>query len=274
MSISIRTAILWLGISLIPWASGCGSHKFQEPKIPTETAPLTPVDGSEDAVLNPENPVDESTDEIKTPVLPPVVEDPIPVACSSLYAIPGTSNPFLAGMPSGTEIAYPRSVDRAPTNSPILIVPTDKACLEAGRSLYFRVEGTIAHGSNADQISDADGIAKAPMTHTLGSVHGISDIKAPINSLIGVFLDGGNISQRPVVETVLDFSSSELRDFRKLSPELGQIFFIGDGKDAKGKLQSFVVPQGAKELYLAIMDQYEWNNNLGKLTGGILWVKP
>jgi len=257
---------------------GCGSgHQFNEPSIPVETAPMAPAVG-EDAVIDIKPPVTDESGTVSTlptpdPVLP-VVKDPEPVACSTLYAIPGIANPFLAGMPDGTEIAYPASVDRAPVNSPVLVTPTDRQCFEAGRYLYFRVEGKIAHGSMSDQESDADGIPTAPLAHTLSSMHGISNIRAPINSLIGIFLDDKNPAQRPAPPAMLDFNTGNLRNFKTLAPELGQIFFIGDGKDDAGKLQGVTVPAGTTRLYLAIMDAYEWNNNLGKLSGGILWVKP
>jgi hypothetical protein len=256
---------------------GCGSsHQFNGPNVPVETAPIAQAEG-EDAAIDNTSPVSDENGSVSTippaPVVP-VVKDPEPVACSTLYAIPGIANPFLAGMPEGTEIAYPASVDRAPTNSPILVTPTDRQCFEAGRYLYFRVEGKIAHGTMSDQESDADGIPTSPGVHTLGSMHNISNINAPINSLVGIFLDDKTPSQRSVAPGTLDFGEAALRNFKTLAPQLGQIFFIGDGRDANGKLQGFTVPQGTTRLYLAIWDAYEWNNNLGQVSGGILWVKP
>ncbi|HYX31945.1 MAG: hypothetical protein M3Q07_23175 [Pseudobdellovibrionaceae bacterium] len=256
----------------------CGSgHQFREPSVPVETAPMARPSG-DDATVDTGSPVSDENGTVSnlptpSPVVP-VVKDPEPVACSTLYSIPGIANPFLAGMPSGTEIAYPASVDRAPANSPILVTPTDRQCFEAGRYLYFRVEGKIAHGTMTDQESDADGIPTAPGTHTLAGMNNLSNIKAPINSLIGIFLDDRTPEQRPASPATLDFNEGVGRNFKTLAPELGQIFFIGDGKDASGKLQGFTVPTGTTRLYLAIMDAYEWNNNLGKLSGGILWVKP
>jgi hypothetical protein len=255
---------------------GCGSgHQFKEPNVPVETAPYAQPE-TDDAVIDTGSPVTDETGTVSTVPAPavPVVKDPEPVACSTLYKIPGTANPFLAGMPDGTEIAYPASVDRAPVNSPVLVTPTDRQCFEPGRYLYFRVEGMIAHGDMDDQKSDADGLPTAPSTHTLDSVHKISNIKAPINSLIGIFLDDKTPEERSAPPATLDFNTGNQRDFKTLAPQIGQIFFIGDGKDSTGKLQGFTVPAGTTRLYLAIMDAYEWNNNLGHLSGGILWVKP
>lgn len=273
----MRTSQIMNKFSLVLWGSayfysGCGTgHKFNGPVAPAENTPIE----SDDAIVGdpPVSDVSGSVSVVPKPD-PIVVKDPEPIACSSLYAIPGIANPFLAGMPDGTQIAYPASVDRAPLNSPILITPDNRQCFEAGRYLYFRVEGKIAHGNNPDQESDADGIARTAGTHTLESLNGISDVRAPINSLIGIFLDDKTPDERPAAPAALDFGEASLRNFKTMAPQLGQIFFIGDGKDAAGKLQGFTVPSGTTRLYLAIMDEYEWNNNLGKLSGGILWVKP
>lgn len=277
MQTSQRIFKLFYGLAM-SLGFGCGSgHQFNEPSVPVESAPIAQP-SSDEAVIDTRPPVTDESGTVSTLPTPapvvPVVKDPEPVACSTLYSIPGIANPFLAGMPEGTEIAYPASVDRAPVNAPVLVTPTDRQCFEAGRYLYFRVEGKIAHGTMSDQESDADGIPTAPGTHTLASMNNLSNIKAPINSLIGIFLDDKTPTQRPVAPETLDFNEAHLRNFKIMAPKLGQIFFIGDGKDATGKLQAFTVPTGTTRLYLAIMDEYEWNNNLGKLSGGILWVKP
>ncbi len=280
-SLPMKHCKLLIFVGLITFSTSCGTgHQFRQPAVPTENTPI--AQESADSTLGGSNaPVTDTTTTITPPPLPTPApketptppKDPVPVACSTLYQIPGTANPFLAGMPDGTEIQYPSSVDRAPVNAPILVTPTDRQCFEAGRMLFFRVEGKIAHGAMSDQESDADGIATAPGAHTLGNLNGLASLKAPINSLIGVFLSEAP-NGRTVAPPSLDFSEPLNRNFKSLSPRLGQLFFIGDGKDAMGSLQGFVVPSGTTRLYLAIMDEYEWNNNLGKLSGGILWVKP
>ncbi|HET9237461.1 MAG TPA: hypothetical protein VFO10_09440 [Oligoflexus sp.] len=196
-------------------------------------------------------------------------------ACSSNYEILGTANPFLAGAPSGTELDYGRApLDAAPLNAPVSVQADDVKCFDAGRRLYFQVAGRIAYDAQPDIFTDADGQPNNTPSHTLGSVHGLSNITAPINSLVGVFLDNTPFASRAAAPEALDFSSVASRNFKTLTPKLGQIFFIGDGKDASGLLQAFVVPAGTTRLYLAIMDQYEWSNNQGQLSGTIQWVKP
>jgi hypothetical protein len=196
-------------------------------------------------------------------------------ACSSNYQILGTANPFLAGAPEGTQLDYGRApLDVAPLNAPVSVRADDTKCFDAGRRLYFQVAGTIAYDDKPDIFTDADGQADKTPSHTLGSVHGLSNITAPINSLVAVFLDDTSFASRTAAPEALDFSTAESRNFKTLTPKLGQIFFIGDGKDASGLLQAIVVPAGTTRLYLAIMDQYEWSNNKGQLSGTIQWVKP
>jgi hypothetical protein len=197
-------------------------------------------------------------------------------ACSSNYKIVATANPFLADAPLATEIDYGSNSpkDTVPLSAPVSVQADDKKCFAAGRQLYFQVSGTIAHDDQPEIFSDADGQPDQVTSHMIGGVHGLSNISAPINSLVGVFLDDTAFAARPLAPAPLDFSLSESRNFRILAPKIGQIFFIGDGKDAAGLLQSFVVPAGTTRLYLAIMDEYEWSNNQGQLSGTIQWVKP
>jgi hypothetical protein len=264
----------------------CGSHR-ENPPLPEEYFPDEQPQGEEESgirsedisVLNSVNlernrPVEGSTDTIiYTPAEEPK-KVPVLTDCTPQFQINSATNPFLAGMPNNTSIGYPNSTDRAPRNSPVQVMPTDAECLKAGQGLYFKVSGRIAFDGNAGQESNADGVANKVVRHTLGNVNRIAMTTAPINSLIGIFLDNTPPNQRQNTAPGLDFGSAEKRDFKTLTPALGQIFFIGDGKDSGGTMQAFVVPQGATRLYVAIMDEYEWNNNVGRLTVTTSWLKP
>jgi hypothetical protein len=196
-------------------------------------------------------------------------------ACSTNYQITGTANPFLAGAAEGSTLDYGRvPLDTVPANAPVSVQADDRKCFDAGRRLYFEVAGSIAYDDQPEVFSDADGQPGQVTSHTLGSVNGLSNITAPINSLVGVFLDDTPMESRPAAPAALDFGTVEARNFSTLAPQIGQVFFIGDGKDANGILQSFIVPAGTTRLYLAIMDEYEWSNNQGQLSGNIQWVKP
>ena len=58
-------------------------------------------------------------------------------------------------------------------------------------------------------------------------------------------------------------------DFTDLSPEIGQVFFIGDGRTSGGTLQNFHAPTGATRLYLGYADAL--NFGFPSSTPGSYW---
>ncbi|WP_141733600.1 hypothetical protein [Oligoflexus tunisiensis] len=275
-----------IGLCLLGATFGsCGSDR-ENPPLPEEFFPDESAESAAAEIrsenvsvlgsvtLEQNRPVDSSTDTIIYTPTEEVQKVPVLTNCTSQYQITASTNPFLAGMPNNSTINYPNSSDRVPRNAPIQLAPTDVQCMEPGRALYFKVDGRIAFDDGDNQESNADGIGTKVVQHTLGSVNRIAMAAAPINSLIGVFLDATPTNQRSATAPQLDFRSAEKRDFKMLAPALGQIFFIGDGKDSTGAMQAFMVPKGATRLYVAIMDEYEWNNNVGRLTVTATWLKP
>ena len=94
---------------------------------------------------------------------------------------------------------------------------------------------------------------------------GIAGINAPINSLVGVFLDNSQPGSTPAPAS-LDFSPGGLgTSFTTLSPALKQVFFIGDGftGNGTGSQQQFVIPAGATRFFLGTDDGFGWYNNVG-----------
>jgi hypothetical protein len=192
------------------------------------------------------------------------------MAGAAYYNVPGTSDLWLAGMPNGSNASYE---DFAPGQSPVLVTG-----ISAGQVLTFTVTGSVSNTPYASGLTpDGGGI----IWHDTHAENGISDIHAPINSLIGVFLDSTkpSLSAAP---TALDFSSISL-NFTTLSPELKQVFFIGNGSTGTGNVQTFIAPTGATRLYLGTMDGYQWWNNTGSfevqvnavpLPAGILLLGP
>ncbi|HKP04854.1 MAG TPA: hypothetical protein VJU77_15990 [Chthoniobacterales bacterium] len=85
---------------------------------------------------------------------------------------------------------------------------------------------------------------------------GISGFRASTSGcLVGVFL--GPAEPKAPAPKTLDFSSTgEGTAFPRLTPEIGQIFFIGDGLTGTktGNLQKFEVPPSATRLYLGLAD--------------------
>jgi hypothetical protein len=166
-----------------------------------------------------------------------------------------TANPFLSGMPRGTVASSPNphnNPDRAgtsrtsPGNSPFAVQGLGVA--ENSVYTFDSIAGTARHDPNL------------PYFQPDGEL--IADMKAPINALVGVFLDD-NASNTTPAPANLDFSTAQSRNFNKLEPKLKQIFWIGDGKNSGGQHQEFVAPEGATRLFLATWDFYEWNNNAG-----------
>lgn len=178
----------------------------------------------------------------------------IPNSSIVILTVPGTSNPWLAGMPEGTTAD---EGDVAPNQSPVLVGGIK---IVPGARLTFSANGGVAFGPGGP-LSPPDG-QSAFGRHRIGIEHGISDIQAPWNSLVGVFLDDSQPSSSPAPGP-LDFGSVNSRNYSTLSPQLKQVFFIGDGRNSTGGAQTVTIPPGATRLFLGTMDGYGWNNNPG-----------
>lgn len=90
----------------------------------------------------------------------------------------------------------------------------------------------------------------------LAPLDGISGYLGPQGPLVGVFLDGSipNGSSPP---PTIDFTSAGIGiDFLTLAPDLGQIFYIGDGVTSGGDFQSFEAPTGATRVFFGIPDGF------------------
>ena len=94
-------------------------------------------------------------------------------------------------------------------------------------------------------------------TSSLTALDGISGYIGTLGALAGVFLDDSIPSAGPA-PTTLDFSAAVDRDFLSLSPELNQVFFIGDGETSGGIAQEFVAPVGATRLFFGIPDGFSF----------------
>ena len=93
------------------------------------------------------------------------------------------------------------------------------------------------------------------------SFKGISGIKAQeVLPLVGVFLSD-ELPSEPAPPR-LDFT--EAHNFETLSPQIGQVFFIGDGltETDKGKKQIFYVPNTATRLFLGFAESLHLQSRL------------
>jgi hypothetical protein len=184
--------------------------------------------------------------------------------------VPGTSNPWLAGMPDGTQAI---SADSAPAHSPVLVTGLN---LSLGGALKFtNASGGVSHtGSCPSGCDPIDG--SSLFNHSGGAEHGISALRAPINALLGVFLgpDQPDLSPAPAG---LDFSPAPANiglNFATLSPLLKQVFFIGDGQTDAALVQQFDIPSGATRLSLGTHDGFGWFNNNGAITVDVDFAAP
>lgn len=175
--------------------------------------------------------------------------------------VPATANIWLAGMPDGTTA---RNGDVAPLQSPVEVVGLSFAT----GGLFFSVTGRTDHCTNGNcGYAGPDGdSAEAPVAHLGGAEHGIGNLFAPIDSLIGVFLGPGAPDGSDAPSAALDFRDAGARDFATLAPQLKQPFFIGDGRRSDATPQLFYVPAGATRLFLGTTDAYDWYTNVGSLS--------
>lgn len=90
----------------------------------------------------------------------------------------------------------------------------------------------------------------------IGSFGGISAFKSDgAGPLVGVFLGAG--IPAGLAPAALDFTGTGLgTDFLALSPLLGQVFFIGDGKTGGGLFHEFTAPAGATRVAFGIPDGF------------------
>ncbi len=177
--------------------------------------------------------------------------------------VPGWSDPWLAGMPDSSTASCwpPEGCDVAPYQSPQLV---EGLCVEPGEALTFQATGGVGHcGGCTLYPPDGSGeITNHNWDDDLGE-NGISDVIAPYDCLLGVFLDDAQPDQTHEPD-YLDFSTQESRDYLTLSPLLKQVFFIGDGLTSQGVRQHVVIPATATRLFLGTMDSTTWLNNVGE----------
>jgi hypothetical protein len=171
------------------------------------------------------------------------------------FNVPATANPYLAGMPRGTTA---RVGDAVPQQSPVFIDRT----LSHAVAVTFSAVGATQHtpacpphcnGPNGSEVT----------RHQGGAEHGLSDVVAPMSALLGVFLSDDQ-PDRSKPPRNLDFKAIQRE--QTVSPQLKQIFYIGDGRTRSGEPRRYLVPPKATRLYLGVMDGYEWNNNSGSFT--------
>jgi hypothetical protein len=169
--------------------------------------------------------------------------------------VPGTADPWLAGMPNGSTAS---SGDVAPAESPVRITGLNYA---GGGVLTFSVKGSVNY-AGAPPTDPPDGDVNYVIHHATAAENGMSDVVSPVDALMAVFLAvvPPNAIAAPAT---LDFSTPASRDYTTLSPLLQQVFFVGDGLTSTNVVQQIQIPVGATAFYLGTMDGFGWSNNSG-----------
>src|SRR6266704_3855668 len=120
--------------------------------------------------------------------------------------------------------------------------------------LFTNVTGGISLSSSLGVLNNADG--NTSFSTDISPFGGISGIRSDASGfLAGVFL--GPAEPMDPAPATLDFGASGLgTSFLSLSPQTGQLFFIGDGRTGTGSgaIQQFFVPPTATGLYLGFAD--------------------
>ena len=179
----------------------------------------------------------------------------------------GQSDPWLAGVPAGS--ASVSDGDVAPNQSPAMVTQ-----VTPGDTITFTNVTSNNGGVNHDPADAPDG----PNGNT-GQIHShndddpisepavqnnIGDVKAPIDSLVGLFLTDRTPNAVAAPTVVRDYSTQTARDqLATTDLQTQQPFFIGTGQTSGGATKTFKVPAGCTRLYLGIMDGHEWSNNAG-----------
>lgn len=191
-----------------------------------------------------------------------------PVSASTLI-VAGSANIFGAGHASA-----PAPGGGGPGTLP----PSITFASAPGQVLSFSGVGGWVSCCNSTPTGP-DGGPYASGTTDITATGGISGVRDSQHTmfLVGVFLDGGEPAD-PAPAT-LDFSAGQAgEDFLALAPQLGQVFFVGDGLTGTGTgaTQNFLVPATATRLFLGFADALEfgdptsapgyYEDNIGQLT--------
>ena len=143
-------------------------------------------------------------------------------------------------------------------------LPSKITLAPGGTTITFtKVVGKV--GCSGDAAFIADGGDCAGGDTDIQSTRNVAGIIAHDRTLFLVGLFVGPKLPAKVPER-LDFSPDKQGSaFASLSPKLGQVFFIGDGKTGTGSgvIQKFVIPSGATTLYLGYADAYGFHGTPG-----------
>src|SRR4051794_29749050 len=101
-------------------------------------------------------------------------------ASAATFVVPGTADPWLAGMPDGTQdnVGTPEPPDVAPAQSPVFA-----GSVTGGAGMTWSASGTVGH---PEDPAGPEGTTTGSVIRIIGPNNGMSQLESPFNSLIGV----------------------------------------------------------------------------------------
>ena len=174
------------------------------------------------------------------------------ISAAVTVEVPAYKDIFLAGQDYPFFVQGRFGIDPGGRGSPARL----NVQAPAGRALTISTKYGVAAGDAAPQASDANGLTRSVILAgpaERGAIKvGLSSIKAPVDGLVGVFT--GKAAGTRKVPPTLDFGSGKLRDQGTLKPKLYQVFYLGRGVTSLGRVKQFIIPSGARYLYIAPLD--------------------
>lgn len=163
----------------------------------------------------------------------------------SAFTISSHANIYGAGLPGDASMPAPSGGGGGVAPAAFPLTPGENQIIT-----FAKASGTVDFG-NASSPTGPDG---GNFGYGIAAHRGISSFGAPVvGCLVGVFLEkDGPGAEAP---KAIDLGAKGI-EFTSLSPQIGQVFFVGNGITKDGYTQQFRVPPTASFLYLGFADSY------------------
>lgn len=136
------------------------------------------------------------------------------------------------------------------------ILPPCSGVPTGATSLFVRAGGEVTYDlgqlSKGGPDGDDSRVFPGGVIDGVGGISGVES-RERVGYLAAVFLSDGQPATAPD-----RLFLGEDYDFTELSPEIGQVFFVGDGVTSGGEAQVFRVPPGATAVFFGIADAAEF----------------